>query len=75
MHTYREKVRVRYDRAEPEATTRLGYDVDMTRLSHIQEGKARQFELYKDRPEDLFPIVDPNLKRDSDFVMKAELKK
>lgn len=36
LHTYRDKIRVRYDRADALPTTRLDYDVDLTKLSHIQ---------------------------------------
>jgi hypothetical protein len=44
-------------------------------LGHLQEGKATKFEKYKDREEELFPIVDPAIKRDSDKIITQELKK
>lgn len=53
----------------------MDYDYDMTKLGHLIAGKAHRFDEYKDRPEDLFPIVDPAIKRDSDYVMTEELRK
>lgn len=55
-------------------STCLDYDSDLTKLGHLQPGKAHLFEDDKDRPEELFPIVDPAIKRESDFIMRAELR-
>lgn len=75
LHTFRDKVRTRYDRVGELPTTRVDYDYDLNKLGHLNAGKAHKFEEDKNRPEDLFPIVDPAIKRDSDFIMTAELRK
>lgn len=74
LHSFRDRIQVRHDAAEAPAHTRLCYDYDLRRLGHLQEGKATPFPKYKSRAKDLFPVVDPAIKRDGDAQITRELR-
>ena len=69
MTTYRDEIKTRYDRVGPEPNTRLDYDAKAQALSGLLEMNRMQ-----GRNPELFPIVDPAIKKAGDKEMKEELK-
>lgn len=65
LKTFRDHITTRYDRVEPEPNTRLDYDAKAKALSGLLEMNRMQ-----GRSEDLFPVVDPAIKKAGDSEMK-----
>lgn len=66
---FRDKIRTRYDRAEPEPNTRLDYDPPKQEL-----GGMVTMDKMKPRTHKFFPIVDPVIKKAGDKEMKESLR-
>jgi hypothetical protein len=69
LNTFRDQIKTRYDRVGAEPNTRLEYDAKAVALSSLLEMNRMQ-----GRSPELFPIVDPAIKKAGDAEMKQELK-
>lgn len=65
LHSFRDKITTRYDRVEPEPNTRLDYQAKAFALSGLLQMNRMQ-----GRVPNLFPIVDPAIKKAGDAEMR-----
>jgi hypothetical protein len=69
LSTFRDKIRTRYDRVDPEPNTRFDITIPEKKLPRMVP-----MEKVISRHKELFPIVDTIIKKPGDKEMKEELK-